>query len=98
MNTSTRTVMTVSGTLRPAGSLMSGAASELVQGADPAGGGEVGEHHDDGQRRHRARERQVVGRALVVVDDVAEQLRGAADDLHRDVVTHREREGEDRAG
>jgi hypothetical protein len=54
--------------------------------ADPPDGAEVGQHHDDGHGRHRGGEREVVRGPDVVVDDVAEELVGPADDADRDVV------------
>ena len=58
---------------------------------------QVDDHHRDGHRRERGREREVVRDADVDVDDVADELR-ARDERRRDVVAERQREGEDRAG
>ena len=48
-------------------------------------------------RGERRRQRQVAGDAHLALDDVAQEL-GAGHERRRDVVTHRQREREDRAG
>src|SRR3954471_2759372 len=70
--------------------------SQRIEGAQPPRDEQVADHDGDRDQGVRSRQRQVdVGG--VVVDDVADEL-GVRDEVGRDVVTQRQREGEDRAG
>src|ERR671910_1443463 len=71
--------------------------SQVVERSYPPNQQQVDDHDDHRHRRERGCEREVVGDADVDVDDVADELR-ARDELWRDVVAERQREGEDRPG
>src|SRR5256885_10812361 len=69
--------------------------SQVLERSEPAGDQEVGDHDQDRDGGEGGRERQVVGD--VVEDDIADELI-VRDQGRRDVVAHRQREREDRAG
>src|SRR3954452_15603278 len=69
--------------------------SDVLEGPEPPGDQEVGDHDDDRDQRQGGGERLVV--SDVAVDDVAEEL-VVGDQAGGDVVAEGEREGEDRAG
>src|SRR3569833_3115996 len=71
--------------------------SERIERSEPAGAPEVEAHDDDGDDGKGGRERDVPGRALLRVDDLADEQPAIADDLRHDEIAQRQREGEDRA-
>src|ERR1700758_3483513 len=76
-------------------SLIAGAPSDVLEGAELAGDAEVGDHDEDRHQGEGRRERLVVGDR--VEDRGADEL-FAGDEFRRQVVAEGEREGEDRAG
>src|SRR5690348_4622694 len=70
--------------------------SQVVQRAGLPDAEQEDDHDDDRYGGQRGRERQVVRRAAVALDQVPQQLALAADDLYGDVVAEAQREREDR--
>src|SRR6516162_6792078 len=84
-------------TLKPFDSI--GGASDFLERAECPGADQVDGHDGDGDHGHGSGERHVVRDPDVAVDDVADEVgAGPADQQRRDVVTERQREGEDRPG
>src|SRR5438128_1828716 len=73
-------------------------SSQGIKGAGALDQDEVDHDDHDRDEGERGRVGQVVGDALVDVDDVADELLAAAHQVGDDVVPQRQREGEDRAG
>src|SRR5471030_3334247 len=75
-----------------------GLRSQVVQGTGATYGQQVENHDDDWDRGDRSGHRQVVRGTDVGLDQIAEQLVLATDDLDGDVVAEAQREREDRSG
>src|SRR5512137_770592 len=72
-------------------------ASERIERSEPLGQHQVQADQHDRHHGERGSERQVSGRALLLVHHHADEVAGCADHARDDVVAEREREREDRA-
>src|SRR5436190_14163614 len=71
---------------------------ERIEGAKTLGDDEINSHDHDRDHRKGSGKRQVSGRALLRIHDLADERTRAADHARNDEIAKRERKGEDRAG
>src|SRR6266850_3702901 len=69
---------------------------ERIEGSEALHDREIDRNDDDRHDGERRRERNVSGRALLLINHHADEVAGRTDDAGNDVVTERQRKREDR--